>query len=266
MKSNKKNSISKTKKKFFSSKKRQTRRRSKKQSVWNMFGCARNMNGGGSGCGAPMLINGGGSCAGAPMLMNGGGSCAGDILAYPHNNISCVNNLAYTGKGGMKKNGGKKEGFSHNLNAAVMNGGTNDNMPLGAKYPSGTVGTPWTPSYSNWPGVNGIQGDKNYYMLNPYINQPDYDPSIQERTIPVVSTGGSRKYKKSRKNRKTNTFRKYVGNKVGGMPSLGIMTDIKNVFNTIRGNPQVPSPLPFEGQLTRNNTSNISKSASGIIM
>jgi hypothetical protein len=177
MKSNKKNL--KTKKKFFSSKKRQTRRRSKKQSLWNMFGCSKNMKGGGCGCGAPMMMNGGGcGCGcGVPMKMNGGGPCAGSILAYPHNNISCIDNLAYTGKGGSRKNGGNggKDGRSPSANAlnimAPLMGGTADNMPVGAKYPSGTVGSPWGPSYSNWPGVNGIQGDKNYYILNPYNNQ-----------------------------------------------------------------------------------------------
>ena len=266
----------KNKKKFFSNKKSRSRR-SKKQPLWKMFGCA-NMRG---GCGCN---------AGAPALMNGGGACSGSMLSYPYKNISCVNNLAYNGKGGRKNRGGNVNGneneneneneklqFNYYLNAPLIGGGTSgDNMPLGAKYPSGTVGSPWGPSYSSWPGTNGIQGDRNYYILNPYNNQPDYSPSIQERTTPAMSTGGSRKYKKSKKNKKMNTFRKhshsrkYIGmnkrNKVGGLPTLGIMTDIKNTFNALRGNPQIVSPLPFNNQLNQSNNCSITKSGSGIVM
>ena len=264
---NKKKSL-KTKKNFFSNKKKRNSRRSKKQQLWKMRGCS-NMSG---GCGC--------------QLMNGGGSCSGSMLAYPYNNLSCVNNLAYTGnvRGGGKK-GGKKGGNGVNgvnddgvqdppsgngvgiekiittlpVGGHLVGGTSVDNMPMGAKYPSGTVGSPWGPSYSNWPGVNGIQGDRNYYILNPYNNQPDYSPSIQERTTPAMSTGGSRKYGKAKKNKKTKTFRKYSRkyvamnkrNKVGGWPQLNIMTDVKNAYNTLKGNPQTVSPLPFEGQLTK---------------
>jgi len=267
MKLNKKKT-NKNKKKFFYNKKSRSRR-SKKQTLWKMFGCATNMKGGGCDCNA-----------GAPVLMNGGGACSGSMLAYPSGDIPRVNNLAYTGRGGRKNRGGNVDGdeneFDHNLNAAIVGGTSGDNMPMGAKYPSGTVGSPWGPSYSNWPGVNGIQGDKNFYMLNPYNNQPDYSPSIQDRTTPAMSTGGSRKYKKSKKNKKMNTFRKhlhsckYIGmnkrNKVGGLPALGIMTDIKNTFNALRGNTQIVSPLPFNNQLNQSNNCSISKSGSGIVM
>lgn len=282
MKLNKKKT-NKNKKKFFSNRKSRSRR-SKKQTLWNMFGCATNMKGGDCGC-----------TAGAPALMNGGGACSGSILAYPSCNIPRVNNLAYTGTGGRKNRGGNGDGdvdvdkrkfgvntgFDYDINASIVGGGGSscDNMPMGAKYPSGTVGSTWGSYYSNWPGVNGIQGDKNFYMLNPYNNQPDYSPSIQETTTPAMSTGGSRKYrkvKKSNKNRKTNTFRKhsysrkYVGlnkrNKVGGLFELGILTDIKNTFNALNGNPQLVSPLPFNDQLNQSNNCNITNTGSGIVM
>ena len=285
MKLNKKKT-NKNKKKFFSNRKSRNRR-SKKRSIWNMFGCANNMKGG-EGCGCT---------AGAPALMNGGGDCIRSNWSYPSDYIKCANNLAFTGTGGKKRGRGRGRGGGIDsgsgsgsgistqtalMHAGVlaMTGGTSgDNMPMGAKYPSGTVGSPWGSYYSNWPGVNGIQGDKNFYMLNSYNNQPDYSPSIQERTTPAMSTGGSRKYrkvKKSNKNRKTNTFRKhsysrkYVGlnkrNKVGGLFELGILSDIKNSINAINGSPQAVSPLPFNDQLNSSNNCNITNTGTGIVM
>jgi hypothetical protein len=53
-------------------------------------------------------------------------------------------------------------------------------------------------------------------------------------------------------------------NKVGGLPSLGIMNEITNVFNAIKGSPQVNSPLPFQDQLKQSN--NCNTNSNGIVM
>jgi hypothetical protein len=269
---NKKSSILKRKKRFFSNKRgsKKHNTRSKKQSLWRMSGCGekRMMRGGDSGCGC-------GATVPVPTLM-GGAACSGGILGYPHNNISRVDNLAYTGKGGNTgkpiSNGQTKRGdgdLDHNIYAAIIGGTTsnNNNMSLDGKYPSGTMGQPWGPSYSQWPGTNQIQGDRNFYMLNPYNQQPDYIPSIQERATPPMMrliNGGrkSRLSKQKSQSKKRNTFRKHMRkhytkknkrSQMGGLPALGIMTDIKNTFNTLRGNPQLPSPLPFNDQLKNTN-------------
>jgi len=273
---NKKSSLLKRKKRFFSNKRgsKKHNTRSKKQSLWRMSGCGekRMMRGGDSGCGC-------GATVPVPTLI-GGAACSGGILGHPHNNMSCVDNLAYTGKGGNTgkpiSTGQTKRGdvsFDHNIYAALI-GGTNsnsNNMPLDGKYPSGTMGQPWGPTYSQWPGTNHIQGDRNFYMLNPYNQQPDYIPSIQETATPHMMrliTGGKHN-RKSRISKKRNTSRKsmrkhytkksrkinkkHKRSQMGGLPALGIMTDIKNTFNTLRGNPQLPSPLPFNDQLKNTN-------------
>jgi hypothetical protein len=41
---------------------------------------------------------------------------------------------------------------------------------IGIPYPNGLVGSPWTPSISGWPGVDGIPGNRNYFELNTYNN------------------------------------------------------------------------------------------------
>jgi hypothetical protein len=229
-----------------------TKNKSRKQSLWKMKGCAKHANmTGGCGCGIQ-----------ANNTMLGGGACAGDILAYPNSNYSCTNNLAYTGRGG------KKEGFNSQYiypMDPLGGGGTcgGDNMPSGASYPSGAMGSPWTPSPSTWPGVAGIQADSNYLAYNNY-SYPQADRMlINTEAIPFAYGGKSnkskkhtfrkhmRKYKttkhKNSKNKKNKKYQK------GGLPSLGILTDIENTWNTLRGNNLAPSPLPFNNQLENPN-------------
>jgi hypothetical protein len=226
-------------------KRQSNKNKSRKQRLWKMKGCAKfaNMRG---GCGCGAQVN---------NMMTGGGVCAGDILAYPNNHYHCNDNLAYTGKGGSKK-----EGFDQDMMMQVLGGCAtcnSDNMPSGASYPSGAMGSPWTPNPSTWPGVAGVQGDSNYLAYNNY-SYPQADRMlINTQAIPFKFGGKSNKSNKSNKlafrkhMRKYKTY-KYNKNKKhqnGGLPSLGIFTDVKNTWNTLRGNPQLPSPLPFNNQL-----------------
>lgn len=229
-------------------KRRSNKPLSKKQRLWKMKGCANRYNmSGGCGCGAQ--VN---------NMMMGGGVCAGDILAYPNNNYRCNDNLAYTGKGGSflnkQRSNSQSQFIDNNLHLLLGGCGTcnSDNMPSGASYPSGAMGSPWTPNPSSWPGVAGVQGDSNYLAYNNY-SYPQADRMlINTEAIPFKFGGKSSKSSKSRK----YTFRKYMRKhnkskkyQKGGLPSLGILTDVKNTWNTLRGNPQLVSPLPFNNQL-----------------
>jgi hypothetical protein len=235
-------------------KRQSNKNKSRKQRLWKMKGCAKrgNMSGGCGTCGMStnnMMMRGGG-CGCGVNVMTGGASCANDILAYP-NRYNCVNNLAFTGRGGSKK-----EGFIQDMMMPILGGaGTcnTDNMPSGASYASGAMGPPWTPSPSSWPGVAGVQGSTNYLAYNNY-SYPQADRMlINTEAIPFKYGGKS---KKSKKNTFRKHMRKYKTNKhknkrfqKGGLPSLGILTDVKNSWNTLRGNSQLPSPLPFKDQL-----------------
>ena len=259
-------------------KRRSNKPRSKKQRLWKMKGCAKlaNMRGGCGTCGVMpannMMMSGGCGCGVMPAnnMIVGGGVCAGDILAYPHNNYRCNDNLAYTGRGGnflaAKRTKSQSQLMDDNLHLLIGGYGTDksDNMNSGASYPSGAMGSPWTPNPSTWPGVAGVQGDSNYLAYNNY-SYPQADRMlINTEAIPFKFGGKSNKptkskklafrkhmhkYNKSKKHNKHNKYNKYNKYQKGGLPSLGILTDVKNTWNTLRGNNQVPSPLPFKDQL-----------------
>lgn len=248
--------------------KRVKKNKSKKQSLWKMKGCA-NMRGGCNTCGdGPNMMVGGGCGCGAPAnaIMSGGNQCANDILAYP-NNYRCVDNLAFTGKGGRVKKGGsnfltKKRTHSQSQfidDHLLLLGGSgtcnSNNMPSGASYPSGAMGYPWEPNASTWPGVAGVQGASNYLAYNNY-SYPQADRMlINTEAIPFKYGGKSKKHtfrKHMRKHKKTKRCQK------GGLPSLGILTDFKNTWNSLRGNNQLPSPLPFNNQLENQHQQEVS--------
>jgi hypothetical protein len=237
-----------------------TKRRSRKQRLWKMKGCAKYANmTGGCGCGAQ--VN---------NIMTGGGVCAGDILAYsPYDKINCVDNLAYTGKGG-KRTPSESQFINDNLHLLLGGYGTckGDNMPSGATYPSGAMGSPWTPNPPTWPGVAGVQGSPNHQAYNNYL-YPQADRMLENTEAIPFSYGGKsnksknrtfrkhmRKHNKTNKSKKTNKHKNKKRQK-GGLPTLGILTEIKNTWNTLRGNPQLPSPLPFNNQLENQNQLNI---------
>jgi hypothetical protein len=238
--------------------KKMTKNKSRKQSLWKMKGCAKfaNMKGGCNTCGGAspnMMVGGGCGCgAQANTIMSGGSHCANDILAYP-NNYRCVDNLAFTGKGGSnflaeKRSKSQSQFIDDHLLMLLGGSGTcnSDNMPPGASYPSGAMGYPWEPNASTWPGVAGVQGASNYLAYNNY-SYPQADRMlINTEAIPFTYGGKSKKHtfrKRMRKHKKTKRCQK------GGLPSLGILTDFKNTWNSLRGNNQLPSPLPFNNQL-----------------
>jgi hypothetical protein len=258
------------------SKRRSNKNKSKKQRLWKMKGCAKyaNMTGGCAtcGCGTPannnIMMGGGCGCGATPNnnMMMGGGRCAGDILAYsPDYKYSCNDNLAYSGKGGRggsnfftKKRSESQSQFIDN-NLPMLFGGcgtcNGDNMYPGATYPSGAMGSPWTPSPSTWPGVAGVQGSTNYLAYNNY-QYPQADRMlVNTEAIPFAYGGKSKKNtfrKHMRKHNKTNKHKNKKYQK-GGLPTLGILTEVKNAWNTLRGNPLAVSPLPFNNQLENQN-------------
>uniref|UniRef100_A0A6C0EDU0 Uncharacterized protein n=1 Tax=viral metagenome TaxID=1070528 RepID=A0A6C0EDU0_9ZZZZ len=254
------------------SKTRSNKNKSRKQRLWKMNGCAKraNMRGGCAtcGCGTPannnMMMTGGCGCgAQANNMMMGGGVCAGDILAYsPDYKYSCNDNLAYSGKGGRvesnfltkKRSESQSQFIDNNLPMLFGGGGTcnSDNMPSGGLYPSGAMGSPWTSNPSTWPGVAGVQGSTNYLAYNNYP-YPQADRMLMNtEAIPFKYGGKSKKhtFRKHMRKYKTNKNKK---NQKGGLPSLGILTELKNTWNTLRGNNQIASPLPFNNQLENQN-------------
>ncbi len=126
----------------------------------------------------------------------------------------------------------------------------------GIPYPDGRVGGPWTANPSNWPGVDGVQGGRNYLPINTY----NHDISRQMKDVgaqPPFLGGGRR----SRKHRN-----KYSRKQKGGNLSNFMGQDLINLgrqfqfglgsaYNALAGHASPVNPLPWKDQLP--NTSNI---------
>jgi hypothetical protein len=126
-----------------------------------------------------------------------------------------------------------------------MKGGAGNN---GIPYPNGLVGSSWTPASSGWPGVNGINGDKNYLALNEYKVDPQ-TAMIATGANPPFSVGGGkrsrrRRGKKQKGGNLSNLFSQDLIN-LGRQLQYGVGT----AYNGITGYPAPVNPLPWKGQM-----------------
>ncbi|NBP58858.1 hypothetical protein EBU71_20400 [bacterium] len=169
--------------------------------------------GGTCGCGMPLMV--GGSCG--PM-------CGmGFMVGGARHRCRCRCSKC-------KKRGGQKGG--------------NPGIP----YPNGLTGSPWTPNSSGWPGVDGIQGDRNYLDLN------TYDTDISRQMIstganPPFSIGGKRKRKQ-----KGGTLSNFLAQdfiNLGRQFNYGM----GSAYNALAGYSAPVNPLPWKDQLP--NSSNL---------
>lgn len=124
---------------------------------------------------------------------------------------------------------------THNM----MKGG-NQGIP----YPNGLVGSPWQPSISTWPGVNGIPGDSNYYTVNTYNN----DISRQ-----MVDIGANRPFLKGGK-------RKQQGGAFIGQDLINLgrqfQFGVGSAYNALAGYSSPVNPMPWKDQIPTNTSIN----------
>lgn len=211
------------------------------------------------------------------------GGSADINLAYTGNNrVPTVPNpfLAYTGKGGAC-NSNLTPDLSIPVNINAMNktvpntgppsGGYNFLNPIGFQrggtvghrseckcsecktkmtggnpgipYPDGLVGSSWNPSPSGLPGVNGIQGDRNYLAHN------NYPTDISRQMIytganPPFSIGGKKKTRKQR----GGTLSNFLGQ---DLINLGrqFQFGVGSAYNALAGHSGPVNPMPWRGQL-----------------
>jgi len=206
---------------------------------FNFINSIGSQNGGCGTCGMS-----GGSCASCNRpLMNGGrkkkGGCGplcavGFMVGGTRHRLACKCSSC-------KIKGGK-----------IMKGG-NPGIP----YPDGLVGKPWTPSISGWPGVNGIQGDRNYLAHN------DYKTDISRQMIatganPPFSIGGSKG--RSRKQR-GGTLSNFLGQ---DLINLGrqFQFGVGSAYNALAGYSSPINPMPWKDQLSNTSSLNTMRAAS----
>jgi hypothetical protein len=132
----------------------------------------------------------------------------------------------------MNKIGGTNICGTKNV-MSKYNGGSNMNIP------GPFIGSPWTGNIANWPGINGIGSDKNYFELNKY--EPDISRQMELNDTKI---GGKRRRKTMRK--------KYKGGTSiikDDLVNLGqnIAYNFKSVYNTLNGYQSPVNPTPYKG-------------------
>jgi hypothetical protein len=116
----------------------------------------------------------------------------------------------------------------------------------GIPYPNGLLGNAWTPSISGWPGVDGINMNRNHLGYNTYQN----DISRQILDIGAAPPYTYRGGKKTRKRKQrggfniSNTFGQDFLN-LGRQFQYGLGTS----YNAIRGYASPVNPMPWKGQI-----------------
>ena len=139
--------------------------------------------------------------------------------------------------GGKKHRIGCKSSTCKNMGGAQLGG--NPGIP----YPNGLVGAPWTPSTGGWPGVDSVQGGRNFIAPN------DYKTDIQLATIstgsqPPFSVGGGRRSRKQRGGALDNFLSQDLIN-LGRQFEFGL----GSAYNALTGYAAPVNPMPWKGQL-----------------
>ena len=122
----------------------------------------------------------------------------------------------------------------------------------GAPIPGPFTGSPWGASVNEWPGMNGISGDRNY--LNSYSGTISNDPQTQ--MLPPDADAGYKTLNsmvggKNKINKKN--YKKGGGLIPQDLVNLGssFTFNLKSAYNSLNGYNQPVNPLPYKDQLTR---------------
>ena len=118
----------------------------------------------------------------------------------------------------------------------------------GIPYPNGLAGSPWTPAISGWPGVNGIQGDRNHFPLNTYKNDISRQMVDVGPNPPFVVGGGKRVKGRTRKQR-GGTLSNFL---TQDLVNLGrqVHFGVGSAYNALSGYSAPVNPLPWKDQYT----------------
>ena len=182
--------------------------------------------GGASGCGST-------ACPIAPlswekMKIGGCGSC------------SSMQNGGSCGSCGVMQNGP--------ILGTGQNGGNGFYKPP-APIPGPFVGSGWTGNVAGWPGVNGIDYDKNYLPDNLY------DKGDVQTMMKLNGGNKSNRGNKSKRgNKKTHKKRKNGGGLIPqDLVNLGrqAMFNIQSNSNAMNGYPAPTNPAPYKDQFVK---------------
>ena len=182
---------------------------------------------------------------------------------------NCMSCSAPLMSGGRKKRGGcgplcavgfMVGGKRHRLgckcsSCKAKKGGSMKGGNPGIPYPDGLVGKPWTPSIGGWPGVDEVQGDRNYLALN------DYKTDISRQMIatganPPFSIGGKNRTRKQRGGTFSNFLTQDLLN-LGRQFQFGV----GSAYNALAGYSSPVNPMPWTDQLPNTASLNTMRAA-----
>ncbi len=115
----------------------------------------------------------------------------------------------------------------------------------GIPYPNGLTGSAWTPSTSGWPGVDGVQGGRNFLALNEYKVDPQ-TALIATGANPPFSVGGKKRSKK--RGQRGGALSNFLGQ---DLINLGrqVQFGLGSAYNALSGYAAPVSPLPWRDQI-----------------
>jgi len=154
---------------------------------------------------------------------------------------SCGCGVPLVTGGGRRNKGGSRHRTGCRCSTCKMKGGSGNN---GLPYPDGLVGNNWTPAVSGWPGVNGVQGDRNYLAYNSYKVDPQTAITYTGAN-PPFSIGGKTTRKRRQKGGVVSNFLGQDLINVGRQFQYGLGT----AYNALAGYQAPVNPMPWKGQL-----------------
>lgn len=132
-----------------------------------------------------------------------------------------------------------------------QNGGSEGFFKQPAPVPGPFVGQPTSGFVSEWPSVDGVSGNRNYYDMNLYKSDPQT----------MMRVGGKRRTRRTRRTRTKGKSRRKA--QKGGLTSLApqelvnlgrqLSFNYESAYNSLNGYPGPVSPEPWKGQLQPSN-------------
>lgn len=215
---------------------------------------------------------------------NVNGQSTRDVLAYTGTGSPISS--AYPSRGpppasqnwlGSQMNGGSLVGGSCNCSLPILQGGSShrssckcsmckngqkggNGLPYGqglpempgAPYPNGLTGAPWKPPIPDWPGVDGISGDRNHLSYNTYSPNDVSRQMVDTGANPPFSIGGSRKTRRRGRKGKYSKKGGVLSNFLSqDFVNLGrqVQFDLGSTYNALNGYSAPVNPLPWRDQL-----------------
>jgi len=132
------------------------------------------------------------------------------------------------------------------------------------------VGQPWQPPIKDWPGVDGISGNRNHYDLNTYntdVSRQMIDLGSNAPFVGAPFVGG-----RKNRTRKHQSYNQYIRNKKKELKQSGganmsnfLAQDLVNLgrqfqygvgstYNAMIGQPAPVNPLPWKDQFQHTNS------------